>query len=93
MGSSLEEDVPIEQPPQPRTQDPGLDLAYQVQRTGIFSRLVHDERLGLLEAERWLRAWEAKAEHLGRPRISEGFWDEGWRWIVGELAGEVRQAP
>ena len=64
-----------------------------MQRTGIFTRLVHEQRVGLLDAERWLRAWEGKAEDLGRPRISEGFWDEGWRWITGELALEGRQEP
>jgi hypothetical protein len=93
MGSSFEEDVPIEQPPRPPTQDQDPELVYQVQRTGVFTRLVHDQRIGLLEAERWLRDWEEKAEHLGRPRMSQGFWDEGWRWITGELALKDRHEP
>lgn len=55
-------------------------------RAGIFNRLVDEEHVGLLDAEYWLRAWEAKAEDIGRPRGSHGYWDEGWRWINGERA-------
>ena len=59
-------------------------------RAGIFNRLVDEEHVGLLDAEYWLRAWEAKADEIGRPRSSQGFWDEGWRWIIGERALERR---
>ena len=92
MGSSFEEDIPIEPLPKSPTQHQLPERIYQVERTGIFRRLVHEHRVGLLEAEGWLRAWEDKAEHLGRPRTSEGFWDEGWRWISGELALKDRHA-
>ena len=64
------------------------ELSYDLLRAGIFNRLVDEEHVGLLDAEYWLRAWEAKAEDIGRPRTSQGYWDEGWRWINGERARE-----
>jgi hypothetical protein len=66
--------------------DRDVQRTYQVRRMEVFARLVSDHRLRLLDAEHWVRAWEAKAEDLGRPRTSEDFWQEGWRWIVGEMA-------
>ena len=54
---------------------------YQAQRAGLFMRLVTAERLGSFDAEQWLAAWEREAEATGRERGSQGFWDEGWRWI------------
>jgi hypothetical protein len=66
---------------------------YEIQRAGIFNRLVDEERIGLIDAEDWLRTWEAKAESIGRPQESQDFWVEGWRWITGELAAKRREAP
>jgi hypothetical protein len=63
---------------------------YEVERAGVFNRLVDLERVGLMDAENWLRAWEARAEEIGRPRGDQGFWDEGWRWITEELAVQRR---
>ena len=57
---------------------------YQAQRAGIFRRLVDAERLDKLDAEHWIARRERKAEDIGRPRGSTGYWDEGWRWIEGE---------
>jgi hypothetical protein len=64
--------------------------SYELERAGIFNRLVDEERIGLIDAENWLRAWDAKAESIGRPRESHDFWVEGWRWITGELAFQRR---
>jgi hypothetical protein len=58
--------------------------SYEGLRAGIFNRLVDQERVGLMDAETWLRAWEAKADEIGWPRGSYGFWEEGWRWIIEE---------
>jgi len=66
----------------PRRDDP--EKIYQVQRAGVFMRLVTSERLAKLDAENWISRWERKAEDIGRPRGSQGYWDEGWRWIMGE---------
>ena len=66
----------------------GAESSYELQRADVFRRLVHDERFGLLDAEHWLRAWEAKAEEIGRPRDSTGYWEEAWRWIMGQRALE-----
>jgi hypothetical protein len=59
---------------------------YEGLRAGIFNRLVDEERVGLMDAENWLRAWEAEAEEIGWPRGSQSFWDDGWRWIIEERA-------
>lgn len=59
----------------------------------MFNRLVDEERLGLIDAENWLRTWEAKADAIGRPQDTDDFWVEGWRWITGELAFERRSQP
>ncbi|MEX1263194.1 MAG: hypothetical protein WEE66_04535 [Actinomycetota bacterium] len=67
------------------------DESSQHARAVLLLRLVDQERLGFYDAELWLRAWEAKAEAIGRRRASEGYWDEGWRWISGELAAKRRQ--
>ena len=66
--------------------------SYEVLRAGIFNRLVDEERIGFLDAEYWLRAWKAKAEEIGRARGSDGYWDEGLRWIIGERGAERRSA-
>lgn len=58
---------------------------YESLRGSVFKRLVHEERVGLLDAEHLLQAWEAKAQAIGRRRESHDFWFEGWRWILGEL--------
>jgi hypothetical protein len=74
-----------------RPYDPGVGgtgktpSSLELERAGIFNRL-DEARIGLLDAEHWLRSWEAKAVELGRPAESPGYWDEGWRWINGELA-------
>ena len=68
------------------------ERTYQVQRMEIFAMLVSQHHLRLLDAEHWVREWETKAEELGRPRTSQDFWEEGWRWIVGELALERRES-
>lgn len=65
---------------------------YEAQRAGLFNRLVDEERIGLLDAEYWLRAWEAKTDEIGRPRDSMDYWDEGWRWITGERAASRQPA-
>ena len=66
--------------------------SYEAVRAGLFNRLVDQERIGLLDAEYWLRAWEAKADDIGRPRDSADYWDEGWRWISGERAASRKAA-
>ena len=66
---------------------------YEILGAGIFNRLVDEERLGLIDAENWLRTWEAKADSIGRPQDTDDFWVEGWRWITGELAFERRSQP
>ena len=71
-----------------RRDDP--EPSYEGQRAGIFNRLVDEQRVGLMNAENWLRAWEARAEEIGFPRGVQGFWAEGWGWIVRELALERR---
>ena len=68
------------------------ERTYQVQRMEIFHMLVSQQHVRLLDAEHWVRAWESKAEELGRPTASQGFWDEGWRWIVGELTVQRRNS-
>ena len=65
---------------------------FERERAALLLRLVAIERLGFYDAEVWLRAWEAKAEELGRPRAATDFWIEGERWIDGELAAERRKA-
>lgn len=65
--------------------------SYEHARAVLLLRLVDQERLGFYDAELWLRAWEAKAQELGRPRASEGYWTEGWRWINGERAAKYRR--
>ena len=65
---------------------PGSSLPYELERAEVFNRLVHGARVGLFDAEQRLRAWESKAEELGRQRTSEDFWAEGHRWILGEIA-------
>jgi hypothetical protein len=62
--------------------------SYEVVRASVFNRLVDEERIGLMDAENWLRAWEAKADEIGRPRGADGYWDEGLRWIIGERGVE-----
>jgi len=64
------------------------ERGYEAQRAGLFNRLVDEEHIGLLDAEYWLRAWEAKTDEIGRPRTSQGYWDEAWRWIAGERAAK-----
>ena len=65
----------------------GVDeSSYEALRGSVFRRLVHEERVGLLDAEHLLRSWEEKADEIGRRRDSHDFWFEGWRWILGELA-------
>jgi hypothetical protein len=67
--------------------DPGgAESSYGALRGNVFNRLVHEERVGLLDAEHLLRAWEEKADEIGRRRESHDFWFEGLRWILGELA-------
>jgi hypothetical protein len=61
------------------------ESSYEVLRVGVFNRLVREERVSLLDAEHLLRAWETKAEEIGRRRESHDFWFEGYRWILGEL--------
>jgi hypothetical protein len=76
----------------PRVSDRGNpERVYQIERAQLFNRLVDEQRVNLLDAERWLRRWEAKAEEIGRPRASLGFWDEGRRWIYGELSAKRRK--
>jgi hypothetical protein len=67
------------------------DRAYDLERAGVFDRLVDEHRVTLLDAELWLRRWEAKADDIGRPRTSRDFWLQGWQWINGELAAEHRK--
>ena len=62
--------------------------SHEAQRAELFNRLVDEEHVGLLDAEYWLRAWEAKTDEIGRPRGSQGYWDEGLRWIIGERAAK-----
>lgn len=57
-------------------------------RTATFRRLVDVDHVDELDAEHWIARWEHKASELGRPRGSEGYWDEAWRWISGERALE-----
>lgn len=61
-------------------------LPYAILRMGLFERLVRVDRVPLLDAEHWIREWEAKAEDIGRPRDSDGYWAEAHRWITGERA-------
>ena len=70
----------------------GSRRGYELERAGIFNRLVDEEQLGLIDAEDWLRTWEAKAESIGRPQETHDFWVEGWRWITGELGFQRRNA-
>jgi hypothetical protein len=63
----------------PRRGDP--DLIYRAQRAGIVARLRDAERLGELEAERWISRWEREADGNGPAVGSQGYWDAGWRWI------------
>jgi hypothetical protein len=65
---------------------------YEVLRVGVFKRLVREERVSLLDAEQLLRAWESKAEEIGRRRESHDFWFEGYRWILGELRLRRRES-
>ena len=67
------------------------ERSYEAERAGLFNRLVDEERVGLLDAEYWLRAWEAKADEIGRPRGSQGYWEEAWRWISGERAAKRQE--
>jgi hypothetical protein len=62
------------------------------ERAMLLLRIVDVERIGFYDAERWLRAWEAKAAGIGRSPDSESYWVEGRRWIEGELAAERRTA-
>lgn len=58
----------------------------------LLLRLVDVARVGFYDAERWVRAWEAKAAEIGRTLDSKEYWIEGQRWIEGELAVERRTA-
>jgi hypothetical protein len=60
---------------------PDPERIYLARRAAIFRRLVDEQRLGKLDAEGWIAAWEQEAASRGLDRHSGSFWDEGRVWI------------
>jgi len=57
---------------------------YSAQRAGMLARLIRNERVGELEAERLIAVWEQAAAEAGRDRASNAYWDDAWTWIEAQ---------
>jgi hypothetical protein len=57
---------------------------YAAQRAGVLARLIRNERVGELEADRLIALWERSADEAGRDRGSNTYWDDAWTWIDEE---------
>jgi hypothetical protein len=55
---------------------------YQARRSAIFHRLMDEQRLDELDAERWIAAWEREAEARALDRRTDAFWQDSARWIT-----------
>ena len=56
------------------------DRIYEAKRSGLVARIAH--AVGPERAEGLMTAWEAKADALGLPRDSQGFWTEVEPWMA-----------
>jgi hypothetical protein len=60
------------------------DREYQARRTAILGRFTAGAHVDPAEAERWIAAWERRADALGMRTDSSVFWSAGLRWIAAE---------
>jgi hypothetical protein len=84
-------------PPRPRPATAPFDpkLVQGAERADEFGRLVDQDGLDELEAERWLASWERHADRVGLERLARSFWENGAIWIRWQrsLEAEAEAEP
>jgi hypothetical protein len=66
------------------------DIAYAAHRDDLTSRLSRETRIRPESVEHFVSAWEAEAAQRGLDRLTAGWWEPAWDWIVNHRWMAIR---